>query len=87
MKRLITSLFSRSGYGSGKKLFFHSAVVLLLFFRLCRLYQAGFWVCVLAFILGQLFLVFAEFVYCLLSFWLGLLLEVFSLHETDKNVL
>lgn len=86
MKRLITSLFSRSGYGSGKKLLLHNAVILLLFFRLCRLYQAGFWVCALAFVLGQLFLGLAEFLYCLLSFFLGLLWEVVS-HEASKDAL
>lgn len=87
MKRVLISIFRLSGYASGRKLFFHNTVILLLFFRLCRLYQAGFWVCVLAFVLGQLFLAAAEFFYCLLAFWSGLIREVLSFYEVHKDVL
>lgn len=85
MKRTLNAIFHLSGYASGRKLFLHNSIILLLFFRLCRLYQAGFWVCLLAFVLGQLFLGFAEFLYCLLMWWFRLIREVFSSNETHKD--
>lgn len=66
MKRLFHTVLNLSGYASGRRLFLHNAVILLLFFRLCRLYSAGFWVCLLAFLLGQVFLTVSELVYHLL---------------------
>lgn len=81
MKRMLKSMFRVFG----RKLFVHSTVVLLLFFGVCRLYQTGFWVCLLAFFLGQLFLGFAEFVYGLLMWGIRLIREVFSGSEIYKD--
>lgn len=81
MRRVLKSMFRLSG----RKLFLHNTVILLLFFSLCRLYQTGFPVCLLAFVLGQLFLGFAEFVYQLLMWWLDLIREVLSFAEIHKG--
>lgn len=81
MRRVLKSMFRLSG----RKLFLHNTVILLLFFSLCRLYQTGFLVCLLAFVLGQLFLGFAEFVYQLLMWWLDLIREVLSFAEIHKG--
>lgn len=83
MRHILKGIFRPSG----RKLFFHNTVILLLFFGLCRLYRTGFGVCLLAFVLGQVFLVFSELVYVLLVWLIRLIREVLSFRETDKNLL
>lgn len=84
MKRLFKSVFSLSGYSSGRSLFLHNAVLLLLFFWICRLYSSGFWVCLLAFLFGQVFLTITEYVYCFLASICRLIGEVIP-HEDSRR--
>ncbi len=84
MKRLFKSVFSLSGYSSNRGLFLHNAVLLLLFFWICRLYQSGFWVCLLAFLFGQAFLTIVEYIYCFLAKVLQLIREVIP-HEDSRR--
>lgn len=85
MKRILSSIFHQSGYPSGWKLFYRNTIILPLFFQLCQLYQTGLWICIFAFLLGQLFLCFAEFLFCLFLWWFCLIRGVFSGHETHKD--
>lgn len=85
MKTFFKIIFSLSGYSSGRRLILHSSVILLLFFLFCKLYTVGFWVCLLAFLVGQLFLSFSEILYCLILRILCLIWGVLPIHASREN--
>lgn len=63
MKRILEKLFCRPD----RNLFFYHTVVLFCFFWLCGLLKLGFLVCLLAFLLGQVFLLVMDVLYQLLK--------------------
>lgn len=59
------AIFLGGGPYSGFLYFLHNSMIVVYFFALVRLYSLGFWLCLVMFLLGHLFLAFVHLFYTL----------------------